>query len=58
VIGGGMTGAWPLMQKTFKRRFEDDLISVLRDEIKVKVSNAEDTAGMLGAAMLAVSNAG
>ncbi len=58
VIGGGMTGAWPLMQKTFKQRFEGDLIPVLRGDVQVKISSAEDTAGMLGAAMLAVSSAG
>ena len=52
VIGGGLIGAWPLMQKTFKQRFEADLIPVLRGDIKVKVSTAEDRAGMLGAALL------
>ena len=52
VIGGGMTGGWPLMQKTFTQRFEADLIPVLRGKITVKISNANDTAGMLGAAML------
>ena len=52
VIGGGLIGAWPLMQKTFKQRFEADLIPILRGDIKVKTSTAEDRAGMLGAAML------
>ena len=55
VIGGGMTAAWPLMQKAFKTRFEADLIPALRGEIQVNISTAEDTAGMLGAAMLAIS---
>jgi glucokinase len=52
VIGGGMVGAWPLMQKIFKQRFEADLIPALRGDIKVKISTADDIAGMLGAAML------
>ena len=55
VIGGGMTGAWPLMEKTFKARFEADLIPALRGDIKIKISTAEDTAGMLGAAMLSAA---
>ena len=55
VIGGGMAGAWPLMQKSFNHRFNADLIPALRGDIKVKISTAEDTAGMLGAAMLGVS---
>lgn len=52
VIGGGMAGAWPLMEQAFKMRFEADLIPALRGDIKVKISTADDTAGMLGAAML------
>lgn len=55
VIGGGMAGAWPLMQKTFKTRFNNDLIPALRGDIKVKISTADDTAGMLGAAMLSAA---
>ena len=54
VIGGGMAAAWPLMQKTFKARFNADLIPALRGDIHVKISMADDTAGMLGAAMLAL----
>ncbi len=53
VIGGGMTAAWPLMQIAFKSQFEADLIPALRGDIQINISNAEDTAGMLGAAMLA-----
>lgn len=52
VIGGGMTGAWPLMENSFKHRFNADLIPVLRGDIKVTISTAKDTAGMLGAALL------
>ena len=55
VIGGGMTAAWPLMQIAFKIQFEADLIPALRGDIQINISNAEDTAGMLGAAMLAIS---
>ena len=52
VIGGGMAAAWPLMHETFVARFNADLIPALRGDIKVKISTADDTAGMLGAAML------
>ena len=51
VIGGGVSGAWPLMKLAFMQRFEADLIPVLRSTIQVKISNANDKAGMLGAAM-------
>lgn len=52
VIGGGMSHAWSLMQSAFNARLQVDLIPVLRDKISVKISTADDTAGMLGAAML------
>jgi glucokinase len=55
VIGGGMSGAWHLMQKGFNDQLDNDLIPALRGHIQVKISTAKDTAGMLGAAMLAVS---
>lgn len=55
LIGGGLTGAWPLMQTAFNQRLEADLIPVLRGKIQVKISKANDTAGMLGAAMLSSS---
>lgn len=54
VIGGGVAGAWPLMKQAFMQRFEADLISVLRNTIDIKISNANDKAGMLGAAMLSL----
>ena len=54
VIGGGLTGAWALMQAAFNQRLEADLIPVLRGKITVNISTANDTAGMLGAAMLSV----
>jgi len=53
VIGGGMAGAWHLMEKTFDQRLNQDLIPVLRNKVTVKVSTAGDVAGMIGAAMLA-----
>lgn len=56
IIGGGMAGAWDLMQKTFNQRLNQDLMPVLRQKIKVEVSTAEDIAGMLGAAMLAANH--
>ena len=52
VIGGGLTGAWPLMQKIFIQRLEADLIPVLRGKIHIQISTTGDIAGMLGAAML------
>ena len=55
VIGGGMIGAWALMQQTFNQRLDQDLIPVLRQQINVEISTAQDVAGMLGAAMLAMS---
>lgn len=54
VIGGGLIGAWPLMQKAFKLRFDADLIPALRGDVNVRISTTDDTAGMLGAAMLAI----
>ena len=53
VIGGGMSGAWDLMQSAFDTRLEADLIPVLRGKIKVSISKCGDQAGMLGAALLA-----
>jgi glucokinase len=54
VIGGGMSQSWHLMQNVFNARLESDLIPVLRGKVQVKISTANDTAGMLGAAMLAL----
>lgn len=56
VIGGGVAAAWSLMKPTFTQRFEADLISVLRSSIQIKISNANDKAGMLGAAMLSIGS--
>lgn len=52
VIGGGMASAWPLMQATFEQHLQHDLIPVLRGKVHVRISQAHDVAGMLGAAIL------
>lgn len=54
VIGGGLTGAWGFMQQAFNQRLEADLIPALRGKVQVNISSANDRAGMLGAAMLAI----
>ena len=53
VIGGGVSGAWDLMQVAFDAILNADLIPVLRGKIKVTISTSGDQAGMLGAALLA-----
>lgn len=54
VIGGGVSAAWHLMQETFNATLAQDLIPVLRGKIQVYISQADDKAGMLGAALLAL----
>jgi glucokinase len=58
VVGGGLSGAWDLMEAAFGRRLEADLIPVLRGTVRVSVSRSGDQAGMLGAALLAEAEAG
>lgn len=53
VIGGGMSGAWPLIAPAFERRLQADLIPALRGRVAISLSRADDRAGMLGAALLA-----
>jgi glucokinase len=55
IIGGGMSLAWPCMSAAFERRLDADLIPTLRGKIRIMVSHADDQAGIIGAAMLAVS---
>lgn len=55
IIGGGMSLAWPYMSSAFERRLEADLIPVLRGRVHITPSHADDQAGIIGAAMLAVS---
>ena len=54
VIGGGMSAGWPLMQAKFTQQLDKDLIPVLRNIIKISISNMGDQAGIIGAAMLAL----
>jgi len=53
VIGGGMSGAWDLMQSAFDARLDADLIPVLRGKVNINISTCLDQAGMLGASLLA-----
>jgi len=55
IIGGGMSLAWPHMRDAFERRLDADLIPVLRGQVQVALSRGDDQAGILGAAMLAVT---
>ncbi|MFV1957839.1 MAG: ROK family protein [Planctomycetota bacterium] len=52
-IGGGLSGAWDLCVKEFRRRFESDLLPFLRGRVHVRLSESGDRAGMIGAAWLA-----
>ncbi len=53
VVGGGMSASWSLMQAAFERGLHEDLIPALRGKVKVRISQAQDQAGIIGAAMLA-----
>ena len=52
VIGGGMAGAWEVMQENFDALFRADLMPVLRDKVDVRLATGGDLAGMIGAASL------
>lgn len=52
VIGGGLSNSWALMEASFNAQLQDDLIPVLRDNLKVQISNSGDEAGIIGAALL------
>jgi len=52
IIGGGMSAAWPLLQRHFSERLEAELIPALRGRIRIELAKAGDQAGMLGAALL------
>jgi len=58
VIGGGMSVAWLLMQPAFDERLQADLIPVLRDKIRTRISASDDHAGIIGAALLAGARSG
>jgi glucokinase len=53
VVGGGMSAGWQYMQQAFQQRLNQDLIPVLRGKVNVYVSDMDDQAGIIGAAMLA-----
>ncbi len=55
VIGGGVALSWDLCDVAFQRRLEHDLLPVLRGKLRVRISEAEDRAGMIGAAHLALA---
>ena len=56
VLGGGMSAAWPLMQRAFQQRLDQDAIPAQRGKVNVHLSSMGDQAGIVGAAMLAQQN--
>ena len=52
VIGGGLSNAWALMQDTFDRQLQADLIPALRNNDYIRISTSGDDAGIIGAALL------
>jgi len=52
VIGGGMSASWSLMKAAFDQRLNEDLIPALQGKVIVRISRAQDQAGIIGAAML------
>jgi glucokinase len=56
VVGGGMAASWDLMGPFFDRRLEHDLLPVMRGRTHVRLSTADDRAGMLGAARLGAAS--
>lgn len=55
VVGGGMSAGWQYMQQAFEQRLDQDLIPALRGKVIVRISDMDDEAGIIGAAMLAHS---
>lgn len=53
VVGGGMSAGWQCMQHAFQQRLDQDLIPVLLGKVNVRISDMDDKAGIIGAAMLA-----
>ncbi len=53
VIGGGVAAAWTWFAPSAHQRLQQDLIPVLKQRVQIHVSTVGDTAGMLGAALLA-----
>jgi glucokinase len=56
LVGGGMSAAWPLMQSSFNRQLEQDLIPALRGKVNIHLASLADQAGMIGAALLALGH--
>jgi glucokinase len=52
VIGGGMSAAWTYMQTAFEQRLQQELIPALRGKLSIQLSQAQDQAGIIGAAIL------
>lgn len=55
IIGGGMSLSWHLMKPAFDKRLDADLIPALRGRVEICISESGDQAGIVGAAMLAIS---
>lgn len=53
VIGGGVSQAWELMRPAFDAQLNTDLIPVLRGKLRITISETQDQAGIVGAALLA-----
>lgn len=56
VIGGGVSAAWLLMEQAFQQQLEQDLIPALRGKLNLSISTMGDSAGIIGAAILAHKN--
>ncbi len=54
VIGGGMSASWPLLQAAFEQRLQEEIIPALRGKLLIRLSQAQDQSGIIGAAMLAL----
>src|SRR3546814_16050674 len=52
VIGGGLSNAWVLIQDTFDRQLQADLISALRENVYIRISPSGYDAGIIGAALI------
>jgi len=53
VIGGGVSQAWELMKPAFYAQLNTDLMPVLRGKLRITISETQDQAGIVGAALLA-----
>ena len=53
VMGGGVSRSWQKIERHFYGQLDSDLFEPLRSQVKIRLSEALDQAGMLGAALLA-----